>query len=99
MQVFKTLGEAAKIAGLQPIFQIDSVTDRLFVVLDGDIETMKQTEVILLTPEEETDCYRAAGHITLKHLDRLGYANWAATARPTAFSAFPVELPVTVEAV
>ena len=89
MQTFRTLVDAAKVAGVQPIFQIDTGVDRLFIVLDGGVEAMKGTEVTLLTPEHDSDRWRHAGHITLKHLDRLGNANWAATVRPTAFNAFP----------
>jgi hypothetical protein len=89
MLTFRTLVEAANIAGFEPIFQIDTGVDRLFIVLYGSVEAMKGTEVALLTPEEDSDRWRHAGHIKFKHLDRFGDANWAATAPATAFNAFP----------
>ena len=41
MQTFRMLADAAKVAGVQPIFQIDTGVDRLFIVLDGGVEAMK----------------------------------------------------------
>ena len=89
MQTYRTLAEASRVAGLQPILQISTHPDNLFIVLPGTIEEMKKADVTLLTPEEGTDRWRAAGYISMVHLDRLGHANWATLTRPTMFAAFP----------
>ena len=72
MQTFRDLAGADAAANGKPILHVNSGMDRLYIVLDGNVDDMKRTEVALLAPCEERKRHVAAGHLMLEHLDRLG---------------------------
>jgi hypothetical protein len=88
MQTFRDLAAADAAANGLPTLHGNSSMDRLYIVLDGNVDDMKRTEIALLAPCEERKRHVAAGHLMLEHRDRLGNANWAKTERPTQIRAF-----------
>lgn len=89
MRAFRSLDAADRYAKDLPILHIHSGTQDLFIVFDGNLETIEQAEVELLAPCSERKRHVATGHLMLRHLDRLGNANWAKSDRPILLNAFP----------
>ena len=82
LKTFKKLSTATTYAEGQPIVRVTHRGESVYVVGIGST-----SEMAVLTPTDRGS-YGVAGHVTARHLDRLGNANWAKAERPYAFTAF-----------
>lgn len=83
MKICKRQSTAVKHASSLPVLQITIGGQSIFISGISDIETLKAGEVTLLTSDGAV-----AGNVSIKGLDRLGYADEATPRAQTDASAF-----------
>jgi hypothetical protein len=77
LKVFKRIRAAKAASKGLPILRVGVGRGALFIVGFNDMEDAKRTEITVLAPNGWI-----AGHINMRHLDRLGNGNFAVATCP-----------------